>query len=486
MAVAARAPHAGQLLREWRARRNLSQLQLAPGSAVSARHLSFIETGRARPSREMVLHLAERLEIPLRERNRLLLAAGFAPPTASARSTVTRCGPSARRSSASWVRTSPTRRSCSTGTGTLCSRMPRSRRCSTASPRTCSSRRRTRSARRCTRTGWRRGSSTSTSGALISSTGCAARSHSRGDAELELLLGRGARVSGRARTSRRRSTRWRPPRSCFRCTSSTERPALLLQHADDLRHCSRRHARRARGRGVLPRRRRDRRRTRGLEHRALEPEQPLLERRARRRSRRGCRSRRRRGGTGARSGSGCGSSPCRPRGRRAARRPGRRARRRSSSRRTARARARPAPGGRTAPRARRSTSSSNSCAPPSKYSSSWRRASSTAGGERSTRGPNARASSRGAARARRRTRCGRGRGRSPRRAARRSACRPRRSRRRAGPSAAAASRKRRSSSGGEWSGCHAILLSLRRRRTPDEAAWRAASGVEPSAAAMSS
>ena len=79
MAVAARAPHAGQLLREWRARRNLSQLQLALGSAVSARHLSFIETGRARPSREMVLHLAERLEIPLRERNRLLLAAGFAP-----------------------------------------------------------------------------------------------------------------------------------------------------------------------------------------------------------------------------------------------------------------------------------------------------------------------------------------------------------------------------------------------------------------------
>lgn len=79
MAVVARAPHAGQLLREWRARRNLSQFQLASNSAVSARHLSFIETGRARPSREMVLHLADRLEIPLRERNRLLLAAGFAP-----------------------------------------------------------------------------------------------------------------------------------------------------------------------------------------------------------------------------------------------------------------------------------------------------------------------------------------------------------------------------------------------------------------------
>ena len=79
MAVVGRSPHAGQLLREWRTRRNLSQLELASGAAVSSRHLSFIETGRARPSREMVLHLADRLEVPLRERNRLLLAAGFAP-----------------------------------------------------------------------------------------------------------------------------------------------------------------------------------------------------------------------------------------------------------------------------------------------------------------------------------------------------------------------------------------------------------------------
>ena len=69
----------GELLREWRLRRNLSQLQLATGSAVSARHLSFIETGRARPSREMLLHLSDRLDVPLRDRNRLLLAAGYAP-----------------------------------------------------------------------------------------------------------------------------------------------------------------------------------------------------------------------------------------------------------------------------------------------------------------------------------------------------------------------------------------------------------------------
>jgi transcriptional regulator with XRE-family HTH domain len=72
-------PRIGDLLRGWRQRRSLSQLELSLGSAVSARHLSFIETGRARPSREMVLHLAERLDVPLRERNGLLLAAGFAP-----------------------------------------------------------------------------------------------------------------------------------------------------------------------------------------------------------------------------------------------------------------------------------------------------------------------------------------------------------------------------------------------------------------------
>jgi len=79
MALPEGAPSAGALLREWRQRRNLSQLELATRSAVSVRHLSFIETGRARPSREMVLYLAERLDVPLRERNHLLLAAGFAP-----------------------------------------------------------------------------------------------------------------------------------------------------------------------------------------------------------------------------------------------------------------------------------------------------------------------------------------------------------------------------------------------------------------------
>jgi transcriptional regulator with XRE-family HTH domain len=69
----------GDLLREWRQRRRMSQLGLALDADVSAKHLSFVETGRAQPSREMVLRLAERLDVPLRERNALLLAAGFAP-----------------------------------------------------------------------------------------------------------------------------------------------------------------------------------------------------------------------------------------------------------------------------------------------------------------------------------------------------------------------------------------------------------------------
>lgn len=70
---------AGALLRQWRQRRRLSQLDLACEAEISTRHLSFVETGRAQPSRDMLLHLAEQLAIPLRERNRLLGAAGYAP-----------------------------------------------------------------------------------------------------------------------------------------------------------------------------------------------------------------------------------------------------------------------------------------------------------------------------------------------------------------------------------------------------------------------
>ena len=69
----------GPLLRDWRERRRMSQLDLALGAGVSARHVSFIETGRSRPSVEMVVQLAEHLDVPLRDRNSLLLAAGYAP-----------------------------------------------------------------------------------------------------------------------------------------------------------------------------------------------------------------------------------------------------------------------------------------------------------------------------------------------------------------------------------------------------------------------
>lgn len=69
----------GTLLREWRTRRRRSQLELSVDVGVSTRHLSFVETGRSRPSPELVQALAEHLEVPLRERNRLLLAAGYAP-----------------------------------------------------------------------------------------------------------------------------------------------------------------------------------------------------------------------------------------------------------------------------------------------------------------------------------------------------------------------------------------------------------------------
>ena len=73
------SPSVGELLRDWRQRRRLSQLDLSLEASVSARHLSFVETGRSKPSRELLLHLAEHLDVPLRDRNAWLLAAGYAP-----------------------------------------------------------------------------------------------------------------------------------------------------------------------------------------------------------------------------------------------------------------------------------------------------------------------------------------------------------------------------------------------------------------------
>ncbi|HEY2602863.1 MAG TPA: helix-turn-helix transcriptional regulator [Thermoleophilaceae bacterium] len=77
--VATDAGRIGPLLRDWRERRRMSQLDLALSAGVSARHVSFIETGRSRPSAEMVVQLAEHLDVPLRDRNGMLLAAGYAP-----------------------------------------------------------------------------------------------------------------------------------------------------------------------------------------------------------------------------------------------------------------------------------------------------------------------------------------------------------------------------------------------------------------------
>lgn len=77
--MSSHTPGVGDLLRQWRQRRRLSQLALATDAGISQRHLSFLESGRSLPSRGMLLHLTQRLALPLRERNRLLLAAGLSP-----------------------------------------------------------------------------------------------------------------------------------------------------------------------------------------------------------------------------------------------------------------------------------------------------------------------------------------------------------------------------------------------------------------------
>src|SRR4051794_37217765 len=79
MATATAALDVGSLLRTWRERRRLTQMEVALDAGISARHLSFVETGRSKPGREMLLGVTERLAIPYRERNEILLAAGYAP-----------------------------------------------------------------------------------------------------------------------------------------------------------------------------------------------------------------------------------------------------------------------------------------------------------------------------------------------------------------------------------------------------------------------
>jgi transcriptional regulator with XRE-family HTH domain len=79
MATATASLNVGSLLRTWRKRRRLTQLEVALDAGISARHLSFVETGRSKPGRAMLLGVTERLAIPYRERNEILLAAGYAP-----------------------------------------------------------------------------------------------------------------------------------------------------------------------------------------------------------------------------------------------------------------------------------------------------------------------------------------------------------------------------------------------------------------------
>lgn len=79
MATVQSQPEVGSLLRQWRERRRVTQLELALDAGISARHLSFVETGRSKPGREMLLRVLEQLKVPFREQNRLLLAAGHAP-----------------------------------------------------------------------------------------------------------------------------------------------------------------------------------------------------------------------------------------------------------------------------------------------------------------------------------------------------------------------------------------------------------------------
>ena len=111
----------GRLLRQWRAQRGLSQLDLSVEAGVSSRHLSFVETGRAQPSREMVLLLARTLDVPLRDRNDLLVAAGYAPVYRENAIWIRRPWPTcAARSTSSCASRSRTRPSCSTVTGTSC------------------------------------------------------------------------------------------------------------------------------------------------------------------------------------------------------------------------------------------------------------------------------------------------------------------------------------------------------------------------------
>ena len=244
-------PRVGPMLRDWRQRRRMSQLDLALEAGISTRHLSFVETGRSRPSAEMVVLLAEHLDVPLRDRNQLLLAAGYAPAYGQRDFDDPALEPVRAAIDAVLAGHEPypaRRRRPPLGDGR---REPRDRpadRGVGAAPARAAGERA--AARRCTPRGWRRGSRTWASGGRTCSTGWAARRWRRGDpalaalhAELasyprgeagavpDLVAGEIA-VPLRLRAGRRASSRSSPPsprsgrRSTSRCRSCRSRRSI--------------------------------------------------------------------------------------------------------------------------------------------------------------------------------------------------------------------------------------------------------------------
>ena len=179
----------GDLLREWRQRRRLSQLELSLDAEISTRHLSFLETGRSQPSREMVLRLAEQLDVPLRDRNLLLHAAGYAsvfperplddPALRIARQAVDQVLAGHEPYPALAVDRHWTLIASNAATG---------RDCSPAWMRRCCSRRSTCCVWRCIRRGWRRAPPISPSGARICSARLGHQIQVSGDPVLIRLL----------------------------------------------------------------------------------------------------------------------------------------------------------------------------------------------------------------------------------------------------------------------------------------------------------
>lgn len=199
----------GDVLRDWRHRRRLSQLDLALEADVSARHVSFVENGRSQPSRAMVLRLAAALEVPPREQNRLLVAAGLAPVYAER--SLDDPGMTAVRAGVARVLAAYEPYPClavnrnwdvlqiNSGAALLLAGV---------APRLLNPP--TRCASPCTRTAWHRGSVTSASGATTCSAGCAGRPRAAAHRSPSRCSPNWSPIPAE-RTMRRTSAAWRCP-----------------------------------------------------------------------------------------------------------------------------------------------------------------------------------------------------------------------------------------------------------------------------------